>query len=351
MRLRSAVSLVTLLSLTACGGSDPEATAPTDASDDGSSEATADGSTPDAATPDTTTTDTATSDAAPTDAAPDTGVVCTPKAGAAAVKAYCDLFELAYFEMDGAAPRVELRGRVSLATPEPACAVIDAVEVQTGGKTVATLGGAPSFGSGSERAVLASGPGFEALSTRCKGDVNRFSGFGFLVKGRMDGGTFTASCADAEGGGRWPPAVRVTCHKNVDASPFTASATVNTGSFKSATMYLTVPHGAGGALKTVAGTIHVIPGTATSFGAPPAPAPFDSTGWGGTLSESTSPFVNTSISLLNTTSTLPAELCPKPGTPGPGYVPPPVFLARITGNGEHGAYSTEAYVNYCTPSP
>ncbi|MBK7395865.1 MAG: hypothetical protein IPJ34_06040 [Myxococcales bacterium] len=348
MRFLAAASLVALLS--ACGGSDPESSVPTDAAGDAASDGSADGSTPDSSTSDTSPSD-ALTDTGTTDTAPDTGIACTPKAGTAAVKAYCDLFELAYFEMDGAAPRVELRGRVSLATPEPACAVVDTVEVQTGGKTVATLGGTMPFGPGNERAVLASGGGFEALSTRCKGDVDRFSGFGFLIKGRMDGGTFTASCADAEGGSRWPPAVRVTCHKNVDASPFTASATVASGSFKSATIYLTAPHGPGGALKTVGGTIHVIPGAATSFGGPPAPAPFDSTGWGGTLSEATSPFVNTSISLLNTTTTLPAELCPKPGSPGPGYVPPPVFLARLTGTGEHGAYSTEAYVNHCTPSP
>ena len=36
----------------------------------------------------------------------------------------------------------------------------------------------------------------------------------------MDGGTYEARCADAEGGGRWPPALIVTCHANVDERPF-----------------------------------------------------------------------------------------------------------------------------------
>ena len=31
---------------------------------------------------------------------------------------------------------------------------------------------------------------------------------GFVVRGRVDGGTFEAHCGLAEGGGRWPPAVR-----------------------------------------------------------------------------------------------------------------------------------------------
>jgi hypothetical protein len=46
------------------------------------------------------------------------------------------------------------------------------------------------------------------------------------------------------------------------------------------------------------------------------------------------------------------QLCPPPmtGLPGPGYVPPPVFLARITGTGGHGTFSTEVFVNMCTTS-
>lgn len=336
-------SLVALLA--ACGGSDPSSSVETD----GGSDAAADTSASDAPS-ETPSVDTgAPLDSGPIDAPAEAGPTCAPKAGAASVKAYCDLFELAQFEMDGAAPRAELRGRVSLGTPEPACAIVDKVEVQVGGTAVATLTSTAPFDPGNDRALLAGGAGFAALATRCGGDKDRFGGFGFRVTGRMDGGTFTAQCADAEGGSRWPPAVRVTCHKNVDASPFAASATVTSGKFTS--ISVSVPHGPGGALTTVAGTMRVIPGSATGFGAPPAPAPFDSAGWGGSLSEATTPTPYTSISLLNTTTPLPAELCPKPSTPGPGVAPPPVFLARITGTGGHGPYTTEAYVNQCTLLP
>lgn len=340
MRLFFASSFV---ALTACSG--------------GGSEAVADGAPLDGIAAETTSDDaivggSETSTDSSVDAPSDTSAACVPKTGTAAAKAYCDLFELAYFTMDGAAARVELRGRVSPTMPDPACAVVDKVEVQTGGKTVATLTGAGVFSSGSERAILASGAGFDALAMRCAGDSDRFGGFGFIVTGRMDGGTFTANCADAEGGSRWPPAVRVTCHHNVDASPFASSAMVSTtGSFTSTTMYVNAPHAPGGALKTVGGTIRVIPGF-SSFGGPPSMlAPFDSTGWEGSVGESTTPMVTSAISLSNTKASLPPELCPPPSTPGPGTSPPPVFLARLTGNGEHGAYRTEAYVNFCSRTP
>jgi len=332
------------LALPACGGTDPRATDDGGPADSLVVEETSES--------DAVVGDTNASTDARVDAPGDTSAPCVPKTGTANEKAYCDLFELASFTMDGAAPRVELRGRVSLSAKDTACAIVDKVEVQTGGATIATLAGAWTFTSGNEHALLASGAGFEALTTRCTGDTNRFGGFGFVVTGRMDGGTFSAKCADAEGGSRWPPAVRVTCHHNVDASPFSGSATVTTSStFSSSTLYISVPHGPGGALKTVAGTVHVIPGF-SSFGGPPSTlTPFDSTGWEGSISESATPTTYSSISLMNTKSTFPSELCPPPSTPGPTSSPPPVFLTRITGTGEHGAYRTEAYVNNCTRMP
>jgi hypothetical protein len=332
------------LTLTACGSSNTEAP---QATPDAISSETENEVSIDAETKDVN----ASSDSS-TDASSDTSATCVPKAGTTAANAYCDLFELAYFTMDGKAPRVELRGRVSPSMPDPACAVIDGVEVQTEGKTVATLTGTGVFASGSERALLATGGTFEALANRCAGDTNRFGGFGFVITGHMDGGTFTAHCADAEGGSRWPPAVRVTCHHNVDASPPASSAMVSSaGSFTSTSMNITAPHASGGALETVSSTLHVIPGFPSLLGSPPSMlAPFDSTGWEASLGESTSP-TSTSISLFDTKSPLPAELCPPPTVPGPGTSPPPVFLARITGSGERGAYSTEAYVNSCTKTP
>jgi hypothetical protein len=323
-------------------------------SDPSSSDA---GSDTDAPRPDAQATDAPLTDApllatdAPTGS--DGGMACEPTPGPAMGDAYCDGFELSLFTFDDAAPEVRLRGRLN---PDGAtagtCAVVDTVEVQEGGVTVATLTGNAALTTESERAILASGPVFPALSTRCAGDERRFSGFGFIVHGRVDGGSFTARCADAEGGSRWPPAVRVTCHHNVSDVPYAnAMVSVRPG-FSSTTLSVQAPHAPGAALLTVAPTVHVIPGFG-SFGAPPPMvAPFDATGWMTSVSEGSGTGPTTYLSLFASEALFPIEICPAPSTgiPGPGDPLPPVFLARVTGTGERGAYSTEAYVNICFTS-
>jgi hypothetical protein len=273
----------------------------------------------------------------------DAPVACAPTPGPATGGASCDLFELALYTFDDAAPRAELRGRL---TPEGltegGCFVIDSVEVQVAGATVATLEGAPG--------LLGAGPAFAELTARCEDDVDRFGRFGFLVHGRLDGGTFTGECADAEGGSRWPPAVRVTCHHNVDRSPFDANAMVSQSSFgDSSNVHVTMLHGPGGAITSADDTIHVIPGFASGFGPTLMLEPFDSSGWTASVSESTSPAGTTSQIQLFSDTALPPEICPPPSLepPGPEDPLPGVFLVGITGSSEHGPYRTEAYVNYC----
>jgi hypothetical protein len=53
------------------------------------------------------------------------------------------------------------------------------------------------------------------------------------------------------------------------------------------------------------------------------------------------------MSQLGAPPALDGTLCPPPGMPGPGYVPPPWFLLRITGQGPAGAVSAELLTS-CT---
>lgn len=281
---------------------------------------------------------------------PDAATACEPMAGTTVGDAYCDLFELALFGA-GASREARLFGRVDPGTT--GCAVIDEVEVLEGSTTVATLPGAGVFASGEPRALLARGPAVAAMTDRCAMEDRRFGGFGLIVRGRMDGGSFEARCADAEGGGRWPPALRITCHEGVEDRALTAHADVSIfGAFTSSTLSVYVPHGPGAALTGVDMRVRVIPSTYSLFGPPPTVTPYDSDGWSGSVSESPPSGGNPALSQIymsQMSAAFGTELCPPPstGTPGPGDTPPPVFLVRITGSGELGPYSTEAYVDYC----
>lgn len=318
----------------------------------------------DAAGADAPPTDSPLSDVAAADApgAPgtDAGGVCEPTTGPATGGGYCDLFELAVFTFDDAAPEARLYGRV---TPDGftagGCAVVDEVEIQRGGAVVGTLPGVGTFAPGSETALLAQGPPLLEMTTRCEGDLERFGGFGLVVRGRVDGGSFEAHCADAEGGSRWPPAIRITCHHGVEGRPVGGYAMVSdTAMFDSTSLSAYVPHGPGGALTAVDSTVHVIPGFAPALFGPPPPMldPFDATPFTTAgVTESTLPGTSTmtsNLSLLATEVLFPLAICPPPSTgpPGPGDPLPPVFLARLTGTGERGAFSTEAYVNFCITS-
>lgn len=233
--------------------------------------------------------------------------------------------------------------------------VVDEVEVLEGGAAIGTLAGVGSFVAGTENALLARGPALASMVSRCASDEGRFETYGLLVRGRYDGGSFEARCAAAEGGSRWPPALRVTCHDNVEEPARWASATVMSFmGFTSTQLMLSLPHGPGAAITAVDGTVHVIPHTGTAFGAPPAPPPFDATGFTSSVAESESPVVGTysSVSLHSSEDSFGATLCPTASTmPMPGEPPPPVFLAEITGTGERGAFSSEVYVSYCTRPP
>jgi hypothetical protein len=112
-------------------------------------------------------------------------------------------------------------------------------------------------------------------------------------------------------------------------------------------------HGPGGALLTVDDTVHVIAYRSAFDPGPPIPS-HDTTGWSGSVSETLGPpTAGSQIAMYTSNAAFDTDLCPPPmtGLPDPTIPPPPVFLARVTGSGEHGAYSTELYVNYCNTLP
>ncbi len=343
---RAPLTLAAVLVIHACGG--PAAT-------DGGS-APEDGGALDAGTssPDAAIVDAGPRDGGGTlDAGP--GPACTPAPGAASAEGYCDLFHLALIDDGSGSVQATLTGRLSPnGLAEDGCATVDTIEVQEGGAVIGTLTGAGAFTHGAQHAVLARGPALPEMTARCGGDEGRFGGFGFVIRGRMDGGTFEARCADAEGGGRWPPALVVSCHENVDARSFGAYVSIDgAAGFTFTTLDATMPHGPGGALTAVDGTVHVN-ATAYGFGGGVAPAPFDATGFAGSVHEGSAPGPGPYTSLYLSTMGDPfgAELCPVgwSGT-GPPPDPPPVMLLTLTGTGERGPFSTEVYVDSCTRIP
>lgn len=286
----------------------------------------------------------------------DAGPACEPTAGAAEVEGYCDDFELALIDDGTGGVTARLTGRVRPdGLADGGCATIDEIEVQQGGSTIGTLSGIGAFSVHDHNGVLARTEALPEMTARCADDAERFGGFGFIVRGRMDGGTFETRCADAEGGSRWPPALVVTCHENVDEPPFGGYAMVEHlsaggSSFLFTTFDLTVPHGSGGALLTADDTVRVI-AHADPWSSFLVPDPFDISGFDTSVSEGSAPLPGTysQVYMTRDGDSLGMDLCPPPDTdPGDDWEAPPVMLVRITGTGERGAYSTEAYVDYCT---
>lgn len=289
----------------------------------------------------------------------DAGGVCAPTPGTAVTMTGCDLLQLAIIEHDGAPSEVRLTGRIyPIGSTPTGCAVVDGVDILSGGigsALVQHLPGGETVTLDSSERELARGVPVADLTDRCASDdqAMRFEVYGIVVRGRVDGGTFEADCARAEGGGRWPPALRVTCHRNIEEPPYGGNASVSLGSFMGTTfastmLYAAAQHGPTGALTTVDSTIHVI-ARRESFDPGPPIASHDTTGWMGSASESGSTPSYSQLQAFAGDAQFGTDLCPPPSTtpPGPGWIAPPVFLARMTGMGGHGAYSTEVFVNGC----
>jgi hypothetical protein len=286
-------------------------------------------------------------DAAGDAAAGADAATCAVTPGTATHSPGCDGFELAVVQHDGAASELIVTGRIFSMASAP-CAVIDGVDILAGGvgsTLIQHLEGGAIVPLDSTERELGRGVPAADLIDRCASDdpSARFEAYGVVVSGRIDGGSFVAECALAEGGSRWPPALRVTCHENVDAPARYGYAEVMTYPdipLSTSSLSATSPHGAGGAWSTVDGAVTVIP--LRSFMDPGAPLSSSTiSGFTGSTSETTYPSESSSLQLLASENLFGADLCPT------GATAAPVFLARFSGAGGHGACSTEAYVGAC----
>ncbi len=289
------------------------------------------------------------------------GTACTPAPGSAMVSVGCDLLQMAVMQGPGGGSELVLTGRLfGESASMPSCAAIDGVDILSGAAgsmVVQHLAGGASVTIDAEDQVLgAAAPPAADIVSRCASDdpSQRFDVYGIVVSGRVDGGTFQAQCALAEGGTRWPPALRVTCHKNVDQPGTNANVSVMTQSFMGMSftttqLFAEAPHGPGGALQTLDPTLFVIAQREPLDPGPPIPS-HATTGWMTDVTETMPPTGPASqLSFAASSDVLGPDLCPAApsGPPGPGTISPPAFIARATGTGQHGPFSTEVFLTGC----
>jgi len=283
----------------------------------------------------------------------DAPAACKLAPGNAKVGSYCDLFRLALIDDGTGVTRAHLSGRlIADGIPDGDCIVVDEVEVLQGAAAIGTLAGAGEFISGDQDGVIAQGLAFSEMTSRCADEANRADGFGFVVRGRVEGGSFEAHCADAESGIRWPPALIVTCHKNIEKPPTYGYLTVDTfDGASNSTISVSVPQSAGHKLLTVNTSIRVMP-VGNSLSSPITATPFDVNDVGGVVTSiETSPQGPYADVLLSKFEDIfGTELCPIITGEDPGLDPqmPPLLLIRFSGESEAGPYSAEAYFESCT---
>lgn len=278
---------------------------------------------------------------------------CEPTGGSAMVAMNCDEMIVAVLAQSSGPTRVHVSGRLFGPTMD-ACARIDSVELVEGGRTVETITASRTvrtYATG----VWAVADATTDISAPCSGDTGRFDTLGLRVRGTTDGGTFEALCGTLDSGSSWPPRVVRTCHSGIDAPPFGGNALVMPlGPSTSTDLYGAFPHPDGTMLLTAATDVRVIPLAYTGFGGGPPLMPRDTTGWmafanemgdgyGGSFSQ---------VSVFNDADPLGTELCPAGVVmPGPDFMPPPVFLGRISGTTSRGAFTSEIYFRMCTRPP
>jgi hypothetical protein len=285
---------------------------------------------------------------------------CVPTAGTAVLQAFCGSLGLAVMSHDGAATSLLLTGSVQIESgAQEACVAVDGVDIMSGSTVVQHLNG---LGANATPAQVASGVIASAesppadITNRCTSDdaSQRIDTYGVIVKGRTNGGTFTASCAEAALGESWPPALTVTCHKNMDVPTFGADITVQSSTFMGMTFTQTMadliaPYETGGAITSIDDGMYVIPARAPWDTSMPI-ASFDTTGWMGSVSSGLNASYEASeIEMMASTNPFPLTLCPagSTGLPEAGAPPPPIFIGRITGSGGRGAFSTEVVFGGC----
>ena len=279
---------------------------------------------------------------------------CDPAVGTAAMTSECDQVQLAILR-NGSGATAAVFGRINIGDIQMApCAVVDSIDVVSGGTTIATIPGTgtPQANEGGTY-LMASGTANGPLTALCALDTGRFDGIGLVVHGRVDGGTFTSQCGDNTPDVRWPPSVVVTCHSGLQQMPLPASdatvmsLTVMGMALTTDQIYATIPQPP--VVMSVDATVHLVPGV-SSFSCGPNIPPSDTTGWtagASTMMDADGSSVS-DLTLINNGDVLGSQLCPA-GCTSPPCAPttPPVFLARINGTTDAGPFESELYVSNC----
>lgn len=285
------------------------------------------------------------------------GSSCEPTTGTGHDDLYCDDIHVSVIER-GSDKVLSVYGRILGTAPNADdCLVLDEVTLGDAPSPlqVISLSGAPTA-TGLSR-VWFEVPAAAPVAELCADEKKRVEPFRFHAKGRMHGGTFSATCGATAGSSGWPPRVMMSCHRNVTLPPTSTSIEVKESSFQGQSFvftsaYLTFPHLPGqGQILSVDGAIRIVPYTWGAFGGGPLLEPLDTDEWTAHISESTyGSGPATSVLLDAQKDQLGHDACPyvAPTTePDPYAPPPPIFLARLTGSSALGPLTTEVRVDSC----
>jgi hypothetical protein len=277
------------------------------------------------------------------------GPPCEPAPGTEAKSFSCDFVRVGIIEHPGQAPRLDLRARVS---GGEGCVIIDEVILGSEANPLQTIptGGIEAVEYAKRLLETEADPDIAAL---CNDEKKRIEPFGFVAKGRTDGGTFTAKCGAAGTGTSWPPGVAMTCHSGISEAPSAGNSIVDSyATLTNTTLYASFRHPTGsGKLTSVGPDVRIIPFPAPYSATPPL-NPFDSSGWTGSASETIIDGQEYSqLHAFNPSDVLGTDICP---VWDPNDLTPPakpVYIARVGGQTTEGAFESEILVDICTRAP
>ncbi|MCC6665506.1 MAG: hypothetical protein IT375_17265 [Polyangiaceae bacterium] len=276
---------------------------------------------------------------------------CTPTGGSGTLKVSCDDVNLAVLALPGKPTAVRVTGR--LVAANGTCLLPESIDLVRPDKSVLqTLSGTGKAQKSWDTSLWGSGDAHSEMVARCKDELDRIEPYGIIVKGKADGGSFEAKCGTGvESGSSWPPRVMLTCHSGLADPPAFGNAMVQPmGPFVSTQLMGQLPHPPGPGITSVASDIRIVPFQSSFGGGTPIP-PFNTSGWQPSLSETTIPVtgqVSTNLNAFTDKDVLGAA-CPLPSpVDAMPPAPPPIFFARLTGQGPAGAFTGELVVRMCT---
>jgi hypothetical protein len=251
-----------------------------------------------------------------------------PTAGTADETFGCDFVRVGVIEQPGQPTRLDLSARIS---GSEGCVVVDEIILGTEANPLQTIaaGGIEALAYSQRLLTTEADPDIAAL---CNDEKKRIEPFGFIAKGRFDGGTYTAKCGSAGTGTSWPPGVAMACHSGIAEAPMSGNSMVDTyATFTNTTIWSAFRHPPGSGKITSIGTdARIIPFPAPWSATPPLSA-FDSTGWTGSPSETTIDGQEMSqFQAYNATDVLGVDICPPYDNSVPFPDPAPIYFARFT---------------------